>query len=287
MNSKARYIAFMDADDKVDPDFYTSLLEAARYTGAEVTQGEFCFWRGNMDSPNDLSDSYEKEMFREWRRDMLGSLGTYRAEASLLIIGQPTIWRRVYRRDFLDHQKIWFPEHIRAFDDQIFHHLSLHCAKSIVCVDGAKYYYRQHKGQDIRAGDERFFYSLEMFRLLFKRGLKEGWSDFSPFVQSFANSVVWITSNLRADLVAPFREGAAELWIMMSLAIGLDDRDLHGADLGEQFWESVGQNRIRLGNVRPTYAWLYLDNGIFHVGKVKAPGIVPRSKVRSSATSPS
>ena len=98
----------------------------------------------------------------------------------LLIQGQPSIWRRVYRRDFLDNRNIWFPEHIRAFDDQIFQLLTLQHVPDVPMLDGVHYLYRQHPAQDIKQGDERHFYSLEMFRLVFKRGISEGWNDFPP-----------------------------------------------------------------------------------------------------------
>lgn len=271
LHSDATHIAFVDADDRMDADFYPALLELTRYTGAEVVQGGFALWQA--DAPGaPLLPSYEDAQFRDWNRHMLGPRGVFMVPATDLMTGQPTIWRRVYRRDFLDNRKIWFPEHIRAFDDQIFQMLSLHHAGSIPCIDGPRYHYRQHAAQDIRAGDERFFYSLEMFRLMLKRGLAEGWNDFRPLVQSYVNTVNWIEAGLRTDLRPLFIEGAAELWVWMRKALG----DWVFSGIGPEvvvnpdFLLHVRLNETRLAGLPQSFVWGYLDSPLMHVEAVRA-----------------
>lgn len=270
LHSDSTHIAFVDADDQVEPDFYPALLELARYTGAEVVQGGFALWHAyDLGAP--LLPSYEEDQFRDWSRHMLGARGVFIAPAADLIIGQPTIWRRAYRRDFLDNRNIWFPEHIRAFDDQIFQMLSLHYASSIPCIDGPRYHYRQHAAQDIRAGDERFFYSLEMFRLILKRGLAEGWNEFGPIVQSYVNTINWIEPGLRADLRPLFIEGAAELWVLMTKALKPAIFEAIGPEAvaNPNFIEHVRLTEARLTGLPSSFIWGYLDSPLMHVEAVR------------------
>ena len=269
--SKATHIAFVDADDRMDGDLYPGLLELARYTGAEVVQGGFAIWQAE-EPGSPLLPSYEDAQFRDWGRHALGPRGVFMVPAADLMVGQPTIWRRVYRRDFLDTKKIWFPEHIRAFDDQIFQMLTLHHAGSIPCLDGPRYHYRQHPGQDIRAGDERFFYSLEMFRLMLKRGLAEGWNDFRPLLRSYINTVNWIEAGLRADLRPLFIEGAAELWVWIDKALGHWVFDGMGPEViaNPDFMLHVRSYEMRLAGLGPSFVWGYLDSGLMHVDAVRA-----------------
>jgi len=270
MMSRASHIAFVDADDVIDGQLFPELLELARYTGAEVVQGGFDYLHVT-DGEATYLPSYEGEAFAELRRGKFGAGEYFTIPANHLMIGQPTIWRRVYRRDFLDNRKIFFPEHIRAFDDQIFQLLTLLHARNIPAVDHVKYHYRQHPGQDIKQGDERFFYSLGMFRMMLKRGLSEGWNDFGPLVKSFANTVNWIYDSLRPDLKPKFLKAAAELWVYMQKALGnwafraVPDDTVTAVD----FPFHVHYYHQKLKDFGVAYYWAYFDSAGMHPAMVK------------------
>ena len=272
MKSRASHIAFVDADDVIDGQLFPELLELARYSGAEVVQGGFDYLHVQDDGEAVHLPSYEDEAFAKLRRGKFSHGSYVTIPAADLIIGQPTIWRRVYRRDFLDTRKIFFPEHIRAFDDQIFQLLTLLHARDIPAIDHVKYHYRQHPGQDIKQGDERFFYSLEMFRMMLKRGLHEGWNDFSPLIRSFANTINWIHDSLRPDLKPKFLKAAAELWVYMQKALGnwafrsVPDDTVTAVD----FPFFVRYFHERLKDFGVAYSWAYLDAAGMHPAMVKA-----------------
>ena len=214
LHADASHIAFVDADDVAGPGLFAGLLDLARHTGAEVVQGGFDLLLQNAEGVRWREPSYEAvqpEIIHAHRHD-LGAATCLLVPSWLLIQGQPSIWRRVYRRDYLDNRNIWFPEHIRAFDDQIFQLLTLQHVPDVPMLDGVHYLYRQHDKQDVRQGDARHFYSLEMFRLVLKRGVSEGWNDFRPVLASFVKTVNWGWTNLCADLRPAFELGAAELW---------------------------------------------------------------------------
>lgn len=272
--SHAAHIAFVDADDVPGPDLFPELLELARYTGAEVVQGGFEALHADSDGALRAVPSYETDTpaFAALTRRRFGTGQCFTVPAAVLIEGQPTIWRRVYRRDFLDSRNIWFPEHIRAFDDQIFQLLTLHHARNVPMLDHVFYGYRQHPGQDIRQGDARGFYSLEMFRMILKRALAEGWNDLGPVLRSYVNTVNWTHAGLRPDLRPLFAITALELWVIMRKALGpaafadlpddlldLPDRDHHLARL-----------RRRLAGLGDSYAWGYLDSIDMHVPAIRA-----------------
>ena len=274
LHSETSHIAFVDADDVPGPHLYSELLELARYTGAEMVQGGFEMLHTDPAGGLHREPSYEtvEPAFRTPPRHSFGRGSFLNLPARALIAGQPTIWRRVYRRDFLDNRKVWFPEHIRAFDDQIFQLLTLQYARDVPMAEHVSYGYRQHPGQDIKQGDERGFYSLEMFRLVLKRALSEGWNDLQPLITSFINTVNWTHAGLRPDLKPVFVRAVAELWVVMQKALGpgafrdfpesllkLPDLDHHLARL-----------RSRLADIDDRYAWAYLDSADMHAQMVKA-----------------
>ncbi|MCL4187866.1 MAG: FkbM family methyltransferase [Rhodobacteraceae bacterium] len=274
MLSDATHIAFVDADDLPGRGMFAELLDLARYTGAEVVQGTFeTLWEepggGLRREP-----SYEAT---DWAFANLAWTAFGRGEmapapSEILLAGQPTIWRRVYRRDFLDSRNIWFPEHIRAFDDQIFQHLTLHHARSVPMARHLAYGYRQHPGQDIRQGDERAFYALEMFRLLARRALSEGWNGMSPLMRSFVNTVNWNWANLRADLQPDFAAAAAELWAVLEGALG--QAAFAGVQAGEitaeGFAPALRRARTRLSGLAAGEALAFLDSCALHTPLVRA-----------------
>lgn len=265
--SKASHIAFMDADDVADPQLFPQLLELARYTGCEIVQGGFDLLYQNEDGSKRIVPSYEDELFKNHERLPFFDKSYFQLDSKEQMVGQPTIWRRVYRREFLDNKKLWFPEHIRAFDDQIFQLLTLIYARDLACVDHVKLHYRQHPGQDIKQGDERFFYSLEMFRIMFKRGVAEGWNDFQTFFQSYVNTVNWIHDELRHDLRPKFIEGAAELWVYMQKTLGTRSVfEPFGDDVFNAVDFSYSANKLRnkLEGFHDSFAWSYLDAHYMH-----------------------
>ena len=273
--SDASHIAFVDADDVPGPGLYSGLLELARYTGAELVQGGFETVHADPATGGLRHEpSYEAHLpeLAAARRHVFGTGTCCLLPAALLSIGQPSIWRRIYRRDYLDNRKIWFPEHIRAFDDQIFQMLTLQPLRHVPVLDGVFYGYRQHPGQDIRQGDERSFYSLEMFRLLLKRALSEGWNELPPLLLSYVNTVNWGWSGLRPDLRPVFVKAAAELWVYMQKSLppeafaGLPD----SAFLLPDFSHYTGRLHRQLQDLGPSHGWAYLDAMGMQVPMIRA-----------------
>lgn len=268
MHSDATHLTFVDADDVPGPGLYSGLLELARHTGAEIVQGGFDLLTTGPDGIPHHQPSYETHIpeIIHARRHDFGGQTCCLVPSWLLTQGQPTIWRRIYRRDFLDNRNIWFPEHIRAFDDQIFQMLTLQSVQDVPMLDGVLYGYRQHPAQDIKQGDERAFYSLEMFRMILKRGVSEGWNDFRPALQSYANTVNWCYKGLRPDLRPAFVRGAAELWVYALNTLAPRSFNGLSTDLfaPPDFAFYVAGFRERLKALDLSYGSIYLDSINMH-----------------------
>ena len=262
------------------PGLFTGLLELARHTGAEIVQGGFEMLLTDPDGTQHSQPSYETTISEiiHARRHNFGLQTCFLVPSWLLMQGQPTIWRRIYRRDFLDNRNIWFPEHIRAFDDQIFQMLSLQNVFDVPMLDGVNYGYRQHPGQDIKQGDERSFYSLEMFRMILKRGVTEGWNDFRPVLQSYINTVNWCWTGLRPDLRPAFVKGAAELWVYAQNTLG--PGTFNGLPLDQfappDFAYYVAGFNDRLKALENSYGSIYLDSITMH------PGMLAKSAAKGT-----
>ncbi|PJE33244.1 putative glycosyltransferase EpsJ [Pseudooceanicola marinus] len=271
MHSRAAHIAFVDADDMVDPGFYAALLELARYSGQGAVQGAFQAFRDSADRGRVWLPIPEADAHVDLPRRPFGATQVFDVPWPEVVIGQPTIWRRVYRRDFLDGHDIWFPEHIRAFDDQIFQIVSGYHAGHVPARADLRYLYRQHPGQDIAQGDERATYSLEMYRLILRRAVAEGWSDFRPVAVSFFHTLEWSHAGLRPDLREGFLRGAAELWVYMLKVWGPDlEPFARNRALPDSFAREVKRVARQLDAFGDSYVFAYLDAPQMHVDMVRA-----------------
>lgn len=218
--SDATHIAFVDADDFVTPNFFSDLYDLSLYSGMEITQGGFDHYDETLDNPyypsyeHGISDLHTNLDFSGHTVILLDSIS--------IVEGQPTIWRKVYRRDFLDAKNIYFPENIRAYDDFIFHMLTLTEARNVLMMPDHLYHYRQHPAQDIRQGDERHFYMLQMFYTLVRQSLDNSWPNFVPYAQSIMNSTNWSAKKLKSEFVDSFLVSTARLAVVIRKIYGAD-----------------------------------------------------------------
>ncbi|RMH46978.1 MAG: glycosyltransferase [Alphaproteobacteria bacterium] len=211
-SSRAPFLGFVDGDDAVEPGFFARLLDAALLTGAPMVQAPFRLLHGDR-----VEESYEAASFADIPRDRAGR---FTVPAAALITGQPAIWRRIYRRGFLDAHGIRFPEHVRAFDDQFFQIACLGRIEAMPMIDGPAYLYRQHPGQDVRQADRRHFHSLETFRDVLVLALREGWETLPELVTAMVHTLNWSGGLLPPPLLGRYAEGAGRLLAWSEKALG-------------------------------------------------------------------
>ncbi|MDE6168926.1 MAG: hypothetical protein K2G28_10770, partial [Acetatifactor sp.] len=74
------------------------------------------------------------------------------------------IWRGIYRKEWLEKNRIGFYTDLKRFDDLPFKVETFACAKSVVMVPEYLYYYRlEREGQDVSADDERLYVHFDIF----------------------------------------------------------------------------------------------------------------------------
>lgn len=154
------FVGLVDGDDWVDSPMFQALAESAVRFSSDIAQ---CGYRHCYDSDNTWSD--EREYFSLVKKMSAGN-GLV-ANPKDLIPWRPTIWRRLYRRDFLIGNAIDFPRAIRRFDDLPFHFMTLALAERLSIIDACYYNYRQQRaGQDISVDDERLYVHFPIFQIL-------------------------------------------------------------------------------------------------------------------------
>jgi hypothetical protein len=221
LQSNATHLAFVDCESFPTKGFFLNLLDLARQTGAEVVQGPYqlldCDTSGQTTiinqpiSPKGNAAAMEHCQFADM---------TYRRLETCSLMSQaPSIWRCVYRRDFLDNRAIWFPEHLEADGEFVFQILTLINSADVPELNGIMF---GKLGSVIPAKDQALW-ALESFRLLIKHGSAQGWNDFSPVFQAFASQVNTCAASLHPHERREFIESATALWVNAQNTFGPAD----------------------------------------------------------------
>jgi len=138
--SSGEYVFFLDADDKITPNAFKEMYDLANNYDVDVVN---CtkFYRVNEGDKEfkmiDINEAIDKEIVEE---DIL-----FRMDNLLRNKIGWRVWLRLSRRDFLLENEIFFAEDIEYAEDQVWTHGLIFCAKKIVHIPRAYYFYRIHK----------------------------------------------------------------------------------------------------------------------------------------------
>ena len=129
-------LAFIDSDDKIDPTMLEQLYKYMLLYGADIAGCNFDIFRGEdiIAAASIPSGEYSAERPEE-RRNLILQHGV-----------NGSVWNKLYRKEFLTSNQIWFPENLRVHEDTCF---SIHCllaARKFLHVDKILYHYRNNEG---------------------------------------------------------------------------------------------------------------------------------------------
>jgi glycosyltransferase involved in cell wall biosynthesis len=148
----APWVGFVDGDDFVDPTMFQRLLEAATANGTDLAM---CQYKEVDDATGERKDPADAHRWADLDRDVY-RLDVENRKAFLRFISVP--WRKLYRRDLLEDNKIRFPVGDYFYEDNPFHWFSILSADSIALVSATLCYHRMGRsGQTMATIDSRLF----------------------------------------------------------------------------------------------------------------------------------
>jgi glycosyltransferase involved in cell wall biosynthesis len=216
--AQGEYVTFVDGDDWADPSMLERLFDTALLSGSAVVEGGWC-----LAFPSDNTDDRTGS---ERGQTYLSRGGVLRRKRDTALSDQPTIWRRLYRRDFLKAHDIGFDIGLRRFDDMPFQFKTLSRSDDIPYVDACLLYYRQNReGQDIGITDNRLFVHFPITAIMREFALASGDTNiYRSFLRVQCNTHAWAASKIEKKYLKSYRR-------MMA-------RDLFGPEQLEGSWGS-------------------------------------------------
>ncbi|CAD0171841.1 glycosyltransferase [Streptococcus thermophilus] len=160
-----KYIAFVDADDKIMPDFVSSLYQIADKTGADIVRGSFRDFNGNIP--------------KGWVPDfnVPTNCGTIVLDQFLSSNISFVVWSSIYRLDFINSNHIRFTPGI-LLEDVDFTARAYMLAKLVATSPEPNYAYRIRPGSILTTNNaQKMFLSEEKIISQFISMLKYEESD--------------------------------------------------------------------------------------------------------------
>lgn len=198
------FVGFVDGDDWVEPDMFQALVVSALRYNSEIAQCGYKEFHQSEASYRDISERFDFSHSDSNGNGLVDNPKT-------LLVSKPTIWRRIYRREFLVDNAIDFVVDLPRFDDLPFQFVSLSLVERISVIQGHYYCYRQQRpGQDVSVDDERLFVHFQIFGYL-RKFLEE---HYAPILERQLKRVqiathFWGSSRIKRPLLKSYLSAAA------------------------------------------------------------------------------
>lgn len=159
-HSKGEYITFLDADDWIEADFYSSILNEMKKNDADIGIGGICIDDGRKSTP--IGEKSDLKVMNASRalRDMYQKKGF--------------IWSvcdKIYKRESLNGLK--FNERILYGEDSLFSFLSTSRSNLIVYVPSFGYHYFVRSNSMTHKYTEKQFLLIPIYKYIITKVMKE------------------------------------------------------------------------------------------------------------------
>lgn len=140
--AKGEWVSFVDADDWLEKDAIRNMILTAKSENAEIVMGEHVMEYGNTSKLHSYKD--EKMVFDGSKKHM------FETDVLKPQTGAGFVWSKVFLRNFLVDQKIYFNERLSAAEDAEFMFRAACAAKRIAYTNTICYHYWFNSNSAVR-----------------------------------------------------------------------------------------------------------------------------------------
>lgn len=146
LDTKGKYVAFIDSDDWLDLNYFEIMYDRAESLNADIaTCGLMREYDYTVKSP-----IYKCYYNQEYTFSGETAFRIMTNEYNYGIRYLPSALNKLYRRDFLIENSLTFPENI-FFEDQPFSYECTLAAQKIVCIPGILYHHYKRSGSIVQS----------------------------------------------------------------------------------------------------------------------------------------
>lgn len=179
LKARGEYVFFLDSDDAISSNTLSTLYHTVEKGNYDIVTGSFYRKQGEK---NHFSSSYKGTGITVVKKFM----------TSVFTPFAPYCWGRLYRKDILDSNRIWFSSDLPIFEDWLFFVNSFYHAKKVKFIKDNLYFYREDENTTMHSKQDAVSYSL----LAIKK-IREFLSQVDPKLERNCYSKVWPAMKLK------------------------------------------------------------------------------------------
>jgi len=197
-NATGKYIGFADGDDWYEPEMFEQMLKEAEVTNADMVLCNYLLYNETNFSFSDPADKLRWIDLKKVNKNKILSVADKKKILSMISVP----WRKLYRRDFLIKNDIYFPVGDFFFEDNPFHWYTTICANKISFLDKVFCYHRIFRdGQTMSSKGNvliKIFNHHDIIKIwLCKKGIFSVYRD--SLLRWFINQVAWTSRSIESD----------------------------------------------------------------------------------------
>ncbi len=144
--AQGKYIGFIESDDWIEKDMYSSLFAIAEQTNVDIVESQIFFYYGHENNKNLYSSKYPEQYFNK----VISNIHDIKEYA----IGIASHWSKIYKREMLNKFDINFNSNEISCPDGGFIYKTFVNAKTIYITPKAYIHYRRdNNNSSIHSGD--------------------------------------------------------------------------------------------------------------------------------------
>ncbi|QES92011.1 glycosyltransferase [Empedobacter brevis] len=168
----SEYVGFMDVDDYIYPEYYSTLLENIKDN--DIIISNLLLEKDNTLKQNNSSFSYEKVFYKDEIENQIMQRLLCIEDLTLL-----SCCNKLYKRSFLIDNNIFFLKNLSLEEDGIFNCLAFSKCNTLTFINYAGYIYKENENSVTRdfIKNKIFEKNIIKYNFKYKKYIKLGFSD--------------------------------------------------------------------------------------------------------------
>ena len=158
--ANGEYIGFVDADDRIEPDYFEKLYTNAKFNDSDISATSAVF----------VTNKFKKTSLKNVGCTSSDNPVDSIEKKAKCILATGICWNKIYRSNFLRKNNIKFIEIHNPAEDNYFSVIAIILSNKITFIDDAKYHYNYTEdSQTQRIKTEKDFLIVDIFKKILNR----------------------------------------------------------------------------------------------------------------------